>query len=90
MIAYIVVLENDAFALTDIAGAFQINNLPPGTYTVNAWRPKAKRVSQQIIIQPGQNTEVQMEVKDIQRIKPHRRKDGSRYPSIVSDGKGDY
>jgi len=90
MIAYVVVLENSAFALTDKEGGFRINDLPPGTYTINAWRPKAKRVSQQIIIQPGQNAEVHMEVKDIEKIKPHRRKDGSRYPHIVSDGKGDY
>jgi plastocyanin len=90
MIAYVVVLENDAFTLTDKDGTFRINDLPPGTYMINAWRPKAKRVSRPISIQHGQDTEVQMEVKDIQRIKPHRRKDGSRYPSIVSDGKGDY
>jgi plastocyanin len=87
MIAYVVVLENSAFALTEKDGGFRINDLPPGTYTINAWRPKAKRASQQIIIQPGQNTEVHMEVKNIEKISPHRRKDGSRYPHIVSDGK---
>jgi plastocyanin len=90
MIAYVVILENSAFALTDKDGGFRINDLPPGTYTINAWRQKAKRVSQQIIILPGQNTEVHMEIKDIEKIKPHRRKDGSRYPHIDSDGKGDY
>ncbi len=54
MIAYAVVLENTAFALTDNEGAFRIDDLPAGTYTINAWRPKAKRVNQEIVIQAGQ------------------------------------
>ncbi len=85
MIAYVVVLENSAFAMTDKAGSFQINNLPPGTYTINAWRPKAKRANQQITVLAGQNVEVQLEVKDIEKIKPHKRKDGSQYPDDYSE-----
>jgi plastocyanin len=81
MIAYTVVLENSAFAMTDKDGNFRINDLPAGTYTINAWRLKAKRVDQKIVIQAGQSTEVQMELKEVQKIGPHRRKDGSKYPS---------
>lgn len=81
MIAYAVVLENTAFALTDNEGAFRIDNLPAGTYTINAWRPKAKRVNQAIVIQAGQPAEVHMELKEAGRIGPHRRKDGTQYPN---------
>jgi plastocyanin len=87
MIAYTVVLENSAFAMTDRDGNFRINDLPAGTYTINAWRPKAKRVDQKIVIQAGQYTEVQMELKEVQKIGPHQRKDGSKYPS-KPDGTG--
>jgi len=61
MIAYAVVLENTAFALTDKQGDFRIDDLPAGTYTINAWRPKAKRVNQEIVIRAGQPSEVHME-----------------------------
>jgi plastocyanin len=80
MIAYAVVLENTAFALTDRQGAFRIDNLPAGTYTINAWRPKAKRVNQTIVIQAGQSAEVHMELKEVLKIGTHRRKDGTQYP----------
>ena len=36
MITYVVVLENNACAITDKDGTFQIGNVPPGTYNVNA------------------------------------------------------
>lgn len=81
MIAYAVVLENAAFALTDSEGAFRIDDLPAGTYTINAWRPKAKRATQAIVIQTGQPTEVHMELEEVGRIGPHRRKDGTQYPN---------
>ena len=80
MITYVVVLENNAYAITDKDGTFQIGNVPPGTYNVNAWLPQAKRVSQEIVIQPGEKTEIHLEVAEILKIKPHDRKDGSNYP----------
>jgi plastocyanin len=86
MIAYVVVLENKAYALTNKEGIFEIKDIPPGIYTINAWRPKAKRVSQEIIIQPGKQIHVQLEIKEIARIKPHKRKDGSDYPEGIAEG----
>lgn len=78
--------KNSAFALTDKDGGFRISDLPPGTYTINAWRPKAKRVSQSVIVEAGQTNEVRMELNEVEKIKPHKRKDGSRYPDSYSDG----
>ncbi len=80
MLTYVVVLENTAYALTDKDGTFRMRNLPPGTYTLNAWLPKAKWVSQEIVIQPSQEIEVHLELKEILKMKPHKRKDGSAYP----------
>ncbi len=80
MITYVVVLENNAYAITNKEGTFQIENVPPGTYNINAWLPKAKRVSQEIVVQPGQKTEIHLEIKQIIKMKPHNRKDGSDYP----------
>ena len=80
MLTYVIVLENNAYAMTDKEGDFQIGNVPSGTYTVNAWLPKAKHVSQKILIQPGQDVEAHLEIKEIIKMKPHTRKDGSDYP----------
>jgi hypothetical protein len=31
------VFDNPYFAVTSIAGTFELKNLPPGTYTIEAW-----------------------------------------------------
>lgn len=40
MTAYVGVLTHPFFAVTDENGAFEIANLPPGEYTVEAWHEK--------------------------------------------------
>ena len=87
MFTYVVVLENTAYALTDKDSADHIKDLPPGTYTLNAWLPQAKRVSQEIVVRPGQKTEIHLEIKEILKMKSHKRKDGSNYPPKGKRGK---
>ena len=43
MAAHVGVLPHPYFAVTDAAGKFEIKNLPPGTYTVEAWHEKFGR-----------------------------------------------
>ena len=66
--------------MTDKYGTFQIRNVPPGTYNINAWLPQAKRVSQEIVVQPGQKIEIHLKIEEVLKMKPHKRKDGSEYP----------
>ncbi len=80
MLTYAVVLENASYAMTDKDGTFRITDVPSGVYTLNAWLPKAKRVSQKIKIKAGQEIEVYLKLKELIKIKPHKRKDGSNYP----------
>lgn len=80
MIACIVVLENSAYAMTDKDGSFKIMDVPIGAYTVNAWLPRAKRVSQEVQIQAGQRSDIHLELSEIVKRKGHKRKDGSKYP----------
>ena len=42
MEAYVVVLENPFFAVTDTGGRFEINNVQPGTYSLAVWHAKGK------------------------------------------------
>ena len=42
MEAYVVVLQNPYFAVTDQNGHYRIDNVPPGAYSLGAWSAKAK------------------------------------------------
>jgi plastocyanin len=79
MIAYVVVLENDAFAVSDAAGRFRIAGVPPGRHALHAWTPGAERVSRELELRPGEVARLSLELV-AGRIPPHKRKDGSDYP----------
>jgi plastocyanin len=85
MISFVLVLENNAFTETGKDGRFSILNIPPGRYTINAWKPKAQRVSEEIEVLPGQETVINLELKETEKIPPHKRKDGSNYPGYEDD-----
>jgi plastocyanin len=50
MRGYIGVLEHPFFAVTDGSGRFTIPQLPPGTYTIEAWHERLGTQTQQITI----------------------------------------
>jgi len=90
MISYVLVLENKAYAMTDKDGSFRIQDVPPGAYTANAWLPNAKRVSQDILIKAGQGININLEINEILKKKPHTRKDGSAYPLVKNKAENLY
>ena len=85
MISFVLVLENNVFGETDKEGKFVIPNVPPGRYTINAWKPKTQRMSSDIEVIPGQETVINFELKEVEKIPPHKRKDGSNYPGYRDD-----
>ena len=50
MTSYVGVMEHPYFAVSDDAGKFEIPNLPPGTYTVEAWHEKFGRRQAQVTV----------------------------------------
>ncbi len=58
MKAYVFVFANPYFAVTAKDGKFEINNLPPGTYTVEAWQEKYGVEDQSVTLGPRQSKEV--------------------------------
>jgi hypothetical protein len=53
MHAYLGVVDNPYFAVTDSSGNFSLNNVPPGTYTIAVWQEKLGTQRQTITIPPG-------------------------------------
>lgn len=58
MNSYMGVVPHPYFAVSDGSGAFRIEGLPPGTYTLEAWHEKFGPQTQQITVAPS-------EVKDV-------------------------
>jgi plastocyanin len=50
MKSYIAVFKHPYFAVTDAKGSFEIKNLPPGTYTIEAWHERFGTVSQSVTV----------------------------------------
>ena len=53
MQGFVVVLQNPFFAVTDTAGRFAIENVPPGTYTVAVWHEKLKAAPKPVTVEAG-------------------------------------
>jgi len=50
MEGYVVVLQNPFFAVTDKTGHYEIEGVPPGSYTVAVWHSKAKAQSKPVTV----------------------------------------
>jgi plastocyanin len=55
MRSYIAVFKHPYFSVTGKDGSFDLSNLPPGEYTVEAWHEKLGTVTQKITLAAGEN-----------------------------------
>jgi plastocyanin len=53
MNAYIGIVPNPYFAVTDPKGSFQIDKVPPGTYTIQAWQERYGIVTKTVTVKAG-------------------------------------
>lgn len=58
MHAWVGVLDHPFYAVSGTGGAFEISNLPPGTYTIEAWHEKLGKQTQMITIGPKESKEL--------------------------------
>ena len=63
MSAYIMVLQNPFFALTNEEGDFTIKDVPPGSYTVKAWHENLKPQSQEVKLLEGQTVTIHFKLR---------------------------
>jgi plastocyanin len=60
MEGYVVVLSTPYFAKTDRSGAFEIKDVPAGTYKLVAWSEKLKGLEQEVTVEAGKTTSVDL------------------------------
>jgi len=58
----VVIVPTPYFAVTDRDGAFEIKNIPPGTYTLKTWSEDGKVTTQSVTVAAG-TTDVELTVK---------------------------
>jgi plastocyanin len=62
MSGYVVIVSTPYFAVTDKDGAFELKDVPPGTYTLKTWSEDGKPTTQTITVTSGA-TSVELTVK---------------------------
>ncbi|MDR4508635.1 MAG: carboxypeptidase regulatory-like domain-containing protein [Candidatus Brocadiaceae bacterium] len=58
MSSFVVVKENPYFAVSDENGMFKIDNIPAGTYKVEAWQEKLGKRKSDVTVKSGEETVV--------------------------------
>jgi plastocyanin len=58
MRAWIGVFDHPYFAVTDASGAFEIDHVPAGTFTIVAWQERLGEVPQQVVVEDGKTKDV--------------------------------
>ena len=63
MTGWFVVSENPYVAVTDQKGGFKIENVPPGTYSLEIWHETLGPTKQQVTVKAGETVTVAFELK---------------------------
>lgn len=63
MIGWIVVSDDPYVAVTDAKGNFKIENVPPGTYTLEVWQETLGTAKQQVTVKAGETAKVSFTLK---------------------------
>ena len=58
MHAYIGVVDHPYFAVTGADGSFELRNVPPGDYVIEAWQEQMGKIEQKVTLPPSGNIDV--------------------------------
>lgn len=62
MEAWVLVINNPYFAITDAQGSYNISEVPPGSYKVTMWHEALGEASKQVSVTSGQASEVDFSI----------------------------
>jgi len=60
MEAFVVAVPTPYFAVTDRKGAYSIDDLPDGTYTLKVWHPKLKEISRSVTVSGETTVDIEL------------------------------
>jgi len=63
MSAFVAVFDNPYFTVTLKDGNFEIDNIPPGNYTLKTWHERFESVTQEVRVETGKITDVSFVLK---------------------------
>ena len=63
MTAWLIVQDNPYYTITDESGSFRIEDVPPGTYTVQVWQESLGKAKQEVTVSAGGETKADFELK---------------------------
>jgi plastocyanin len=75
MTAWLIIQDNPYYAITDESGSFRIGDVPPGTYTVQAWQESLGKVTQEVTVKSGEETKADFELKKKKKRKRRKKKE---------------
>lgn len=79
MVAKVRVVDNAYYTITDAAGQFAIEGVPPGKYPITAWLPSGDEAHGTVEVKSGEAAKIALEVKALAGRETHTRKDGTPY-----------
>lgn len=82
MAAYIAVMENPYFTLTDSEGKFEIPNVPGGKLTIGVWHRFGGSMEKPLTVAAGnsERTSIEFSLQEVTRVLSHKTKYGAEYP----------
>ncbi len=63
MSSFVLVLGNPYFSVTGSDGVFKIENVPPGTYKLNAWHEEFRTITKEVTVETGKTSSVEFFLK---------------------------
>jgi plastocyanin len=81
MVGFVMVVDSDVFAVTGPDGAFRLEGVPPGTYTLKTWHEEAGESQVPVTVRGGNESPIalRLDVTGFQPV-PHKNKYGKEYP----------
>ena len=62
MSGWVVAAAHPYYAVTDENGAFRLENVPPGTYTLEVWQESLGKVKREVTVKPKEETILTIEL----------------------------
>lgn len=62
MTSWLIVQDNPYYAITDENGSFKIEDVPAGTYTLQAWQESLGKTTQEVTVKAGASTTADFEL----------------------------